>query len=60
MGHFFGELVLLLLAWGFTGFVVVGIYRFFSNPVETTLDGIAELTDTKDWNYGTQDKPWYR
>jgi hypothetical protein len=43
MGHFFGELVLLLLAWGFTGFVVVGIYKMFSNP-RNTLANACEIT----------------
>lgn len=43
MEHFFGQLVLLLLAWGFTGFVVVGIYKMFCNPRKTLADA-CEMT----------------
>jgi hypothetical protein len=60
MGHFFGELFMLVLSWGLVFLLCRVVYKFFCNPVQSTFEAVEELTDTANWNYGTQEKPWYR
>lgn len=64
MGHFFGEVVLIVLGWGFVALFAAAIYHMVFHPLKT-LGAVVEAAcepspDDHGYNYGSVDKPIYK